>query len=233
MAIAKPGYMTVIIDFSGLVAARRQADPCADRSGFPKVVRLLNGRGKGSCGDHTDAGNGHKDAASLALSRVADQLASEFGRADANATPGFQQRKHNRCKSVLIGKKAPDVLLEAASLSGWNDETEGFHDTADLVGKLGGDSDKPRARRHKRAGQHAIESLHADLAKETDFRQLRQTIGIVRVRLVRRHIERRFSMARIDADRRQSFSAQRMIEPYRQRSGLEHHSFHRRRPACG
>ncbi len=131
---------------------------------------------------------------------------------------------------LLIGKKVPDVLLEGASLSGWNDQTEGFHDAADLVGKLGGDSDEPRARRHKRAGQHAVESLHAHLTKESDFRQLGQPIGIVRVRLVRRHIEHRFSMARIDADHRQSFSAQRMIEPYRQRSGLEHHSLHGRRP---
>ena len=99
-----------------------------------------------------------------------------------------------RCKSVLIGKKAPDVLLEGASLSGGNEQTEGFHDTTDLVGKLGGDSDQPRARYYKRAGQHAVESLHANRTKEPDFRELRQTIGVVRVRLVRRHIERRLTM---------------------------------------
>src|SRR5215469_5196729 len=37
-------------------------------------------------------------------------------------------------------------------------------------------------------------------------------------------------MARIDADRRQPFGAQRMIEPYRQRSGFEYHAFHEWRP---
>ena len=58
----------------------------------------------------------------------------------------------------------------------------------------------------KRAGQHAVESLHPHLTKEADFCELRQTIGVIRVRLVRRHIERRFSMARIDADRRQPLS---------------------------
>src|SRR6478735_9284923 len=100
MAIATSGYMTVIIDFSGLVATRRHADP----------------------------GNGHKDAASLTLARVPDQLAPEFGGADANASPGFQHRKHDRCKSVLIGKKAPDVLPEGASLSSRNEQTEGFHE---------------------------------------------------------------------------------------------------------
>ena len=96
------------------------------------------------------------------------------------------------------------------SLPGRNEQTEGFHDTADLVGKLGSDSDQPRACPDKRAGQHAVKSLHAHLTKEPDFCELRQTIGVIRVRLVRRHIERRFSMARIDADRRQPLSAQRI-----------------------
>src|SRR3954453_23070613 len=165
MAVATSGYMAVIIDFSGLIAARRQADPRANRSGFPEIVRLLDSCGKGGCGDRTDAGNRHEDAASLTLARIPDQLASEFGSADANATPGFQHWKHYRCKSVLIGKKAPDVLLEGASLAGGNEQTEGFHDTTDLVGKLGSDSDQPRARRYKRAGQHAVETRHADRAK--------------------------------------------------------------------
>lgn len=210
MAVATSGYMAIIIDFSGLVAARCQADPRANRSGFPKVVRLLNSCGKRGCGDRTDARNRHEDAAGLTLARIPNQLATEFGGADANATPGFQHRKHDGCKSVLISQKVPDVL-EGASLSGGNKQTEGLHDAADLVRKLGGDPDQPRARRDKRAGQHAVESLHAHLTKEPDFRELRQTIGVVRVRLVRRHIERRFIMARIDADRRQSFGAQRQL----------------------
>src|SRR4029077_19134003 len=81
-----------------------------------------------------------------------------------------------------------------------------------------------------RAGQHAVVSFHPNLTKEPDFRELRQPIGVVRVRLVRRHIERRFSMARIDADGGQPFGAQRMIKPYRQWPGLEHHAFHGWRP---
>ena len=44
---------------------------------------------------------------------------------------------------------------------------------------------------HKRAGQHAVEPLHSSRTKEPDFRELRPTIGVVRVRLVCRHIERR------------------------------------------
>ena len=41
--VATSGYMAVMIDFFGLVAARRQADPGANRSRFLKVVRPLNG----------------------------------------------------------------------------------------------------------------------------------------------------------------------------------------------
>src|SRR3954470_9241668 len=37
------------------------------------------------------------------------------------------------------------------------------------------------------------------------------------------HVESRLGMARIDADRRQPFRCQRMIEPHRQGPGLEHH----------
>ena len=90
-------------------SAMQTAYPGADRSGFLEVVRPLNGCGEGGCGDRTDAGNGHEDAASLALARVPDQLASEFGGAGANAAPGFQHREHDRYKSVLIGKKAREV----------------------------------------------------------------------------------------------------------------------------
>src|SRR3954454_8760822 len=107
MAVATSGYMTSIIYFSGVIAARCQADPGANRSGFLEVVGLLNSCGKGGCGDRTDAGK-----ASLTLASFPDQLASEFGGADANATPGFQHWKHNRCKSVLIGKKAPSWSKE-------------------------------------------------------------------------------------------------------------------------
>ena len=42
--------------------------------------------------------------------------------------------------------------LEGASLPGRNEQTEGFHDTADLVRKLCCDTDQPRTCRDKRAG---------------------------------------------------------------------------------
>jgi hypothetical protein len=81
-----------------------------------------------------------------------------------------------------------------------NDQAERFHNSTNLVRKLGGDPDQPGASRHERPGQHAVETFHAHLAKEPDFCKLRQTIGIIRIRLIRRHIERSFGVAGIDSD---------------------------------
>jgi hypothetical protein len=45
------------------------------------------------------------------------------------------------------------------------------------------------------------------LAKEPDFCEMRQTIGVIRVGLVRSHVERSLGMAGIDADRGKPFCA--------------------------
>jgi hypothetical protein len=76
----------------------------------------------------------------------------------------------------------------------------------------------------ERAGQHAIEPLHAHFAKEADLCEMRQAIGIIGVGFVRSHIDCGFGMAGIDTDRRQSFCAQSMIEPHGERAGLEHNA---------
>ncbi len=73
--------------------------------------KYLNGRLKGA-GKEEDK-NEYPSPRAWFCRASPDLLASECGR--VNATPGFQHRKHDRCKSVLIGKKAPDVLLEGPS----------------------------------------------------------------------------------------------------------------------
>lgn len=207
MVVATSGYMAVIVDFPGLVAARRQADPGANRAGLLEVAGIFNGSGERGCGDRTDTGDRHEYAACLALTCIREELAPKLGGAGANAAPGSQHRQHDGCKPFVIGKKALDVILEGASLSGRNEKTEGFHDSTNLVGKLGGDPDQPGACRHERSGQHAIEAFYTHLTKVPDFREKRQAIGVIRVGFVRRHIERSFGMAGIDADRRHSFCA--------------------------
>lgn len=57
---AASGYVAVIIDFSGLVAARREAYPGANRSGRLEVVRIFNGSGERGGGDGADAGGRHE-----------------------------------------------------------------------------------------------------------------------------------------------------------------------------
>ena len=56
MAIATAGYMAVIVDLPGLVAAGGQTDPGAHGPGLLEVVRILNSCGEGGCGDRSDTG---------------------------------------------------------------------------------------------------------------------------------------------------------------------------------
>jgi hypothetical protein len=76
----------------------------------------------------------------------------------------------------------------------------------------------------------AVEAFNANLAKEPDFCKMRQTVGIVRVCLVRRHIKRSFGMASINADCWQPHAAQGVIKPHRQRTGFEYDALGGRRP---
>jgi hypothetical protein len=66
----------------------------------------------------------------------------------------------------------------------------------------------------------ALEALDAHLAIKADLGQMREAVCVLRIGLVRSHVERGFGMAGINADRRQAFQQQRMIEPDRQRSRL-------------
>lgn len=62
--------------------------------------------------------------------------------------------------------------------------------------------------------ESAVEPLHADLAKEAHLRQVGQPIGVVRVRFVRCHVERRFGVSRINAYDWKPLGSKRMIEPH-------------------
>ena len=57
---------------------------------------------------------------------------------------------------------------------------------------------------------------------EADLGKLCQSIGIIGVGLVRRHVQRCFGMSGINADRGQAFRRQGMIEPYGEWTRLEY-----------
>lgn len=118
---------------------------------------------------------------------------------------GAQARRHDESKFLVIDEKAPNVLLERGSLTCRNEQAERLHESTNLVGKFGGDPDQPGACRHERAGQHADKSFHPHLTEEPSLCKMRQTVGVVRVGLIRRDIERSLGMASIDADRWQPF----------------------------
>lgn len=118
MAVAAPGYMAVIVDFPGLVAPSGQADPSTNGPGLPEVVWVLNSCGEGGGGDRSDARDRHEDTAGLVLARLSDELAAEFGGADANTAPGFQHRQHDGCKPILIGYQTPAAFAEVIAATG-------------------------------------------------------------------------------------------------------------------
>ena len=67
--------------------------------------------------------------------------------------------------------------------------------------------------------------LDADLPIEAHLSQMRQTVSVVCIGLVRRHIESGLGMTCVYADRGQALRSKRMVKPNRQRSGLKYHAF--------
>lgn len=92
MAIAASGYMAVVVDFAGLVAACGKADPGAHGSRLLIISRLFNGGSEGGCSNCSHAQDGHEDAAGLALSGIRDQLAPEVRGASAQTFPSIEKR---------------------------------------------------------------------------------------------------------------------------------------------
>ena len=125
------------------------------------------------------------------------------------------------CQLRCAGKQGPDIGFEHAAGTLADDQPKCFHEPADLIGQLDHDLDHPVAGSDQCSGQHAVILLDPNLTVKTDFRKLRQAVGIVRIGLVRRHVEGCFGMSSINTDRWHAFGRQRMIEPDRQRAGLE------------
>ncbi len=128
-----------------------------------------------------------------------------------------------RPQAGIVGQQRFDLTLELAARDQGHDEAERLHQAPNLVRQLRPDPHQPGPRRYQRARQHAVEALDADYLVEPDLGKVGQAIGVVGIRLVRRHVERGLGMARIDADRRQTLRAQGMEEPDGQRPGLEYH----------
>jgi len=105
-----------------------------------------------------------------------------------------------------------------------HDQAERLHSSADRVRQLDDRLKKLTACRHQRSGQHAVEAFHPNNTVKTDFSQMRETISVVGIGLVGCHVERSLGVPSVDADCRQSFSAQRVVEPYRQWAGFKHHA---------
>ena len=221
MGITASRYMPVVVDLSGLIAARGQPDPGGDRARLPEDLWILNGRREGCRSDCSDTGD-RQTLAGFVVPGEAQQLAAKFGGAAADGGPCLQQRQEDRFEADQSSKEPTDLCFEPASLGTGDDQTERFHQASDLVGKFGRNPDQAPASRNQGADQHAVVVLHADLAEKADLCQVGQSVGIIGISLVGCHVERDLRMPRVYADRWQPFGAQGMEEPHRQRAGLEH-----------
>lgn len=104
----------------------------------------------------------------------------------------------------MNSEQPADISFEVTALTDRNNQSESLHQTPDLVGECGRDPDQVAPSRNQRPGQHVVEAFHSRLTEKTDFRKMGQAIGVIRISLVRRHVERGLGVARIDADRRQT-----------------------------
>src|SRR4051812_1819513 len=224
--VASPRDVAVVVGLARLVPACRQAEPSPHRARRPEVLRRLDRRHERGRRDGPDAGDRHEPPAGRARPRRGDQLPVELGRPGAHRAPRLEQRQHDPGHRLVPPEQGPGpgpgVGLEDPAGALRHDQAEGPHDAADLVGELDRDAEQLAARAHQRSRQHRRVSLDPDLPVEADLRDLRQAVGVVRVGLVRRHVERRLRVPRVDAHHRQGLGLELVVEPGRQRPGLEH-----------
>ncbi len=121
----------------------------------------------------------------------------------------------------MAGQQGSDIAVKDAARALADDQTKGFQDAADQIGQLDRDLDHPIAGSDPCPAQHTVVFLDPDLPAKANLGKLCQAVGIVRIGFVGRHVEGCFGMSGINADRRDAFGRQRMVEPNRQRARLE------------
>ncbi len=149
----------------------------------------------------------------LARARCGDELLAQLRDLSAKAAPSLEHGQNDLLEPRMACEQAADMAFEHAPGTLGNDQPERLHETADLVRQLGRHLECLPACRDQRADQHAVEAFHPHFAVEAHLGNMRQPVSVVRVGLVRRHIERRLGVAGVDADRRHAFRRQRVIEP--------------------
>ena len=87
LVVAAPGDVPIVIYLPRLVSARRQTEPCTDRSRGSEVAWIFDRGSKGSCGDNSDARDRHDQLACFALTRITDQASRKAGGMRADAAP--------------------------------------------------------------------------------------------------------------------------------------------------
>lgn len=101
MCITPSRDVPVVIDLARLIATRCQPEPCADRSGLPEVLGILDGCREGCRGDRPDAGDRHQLPTGITVSGNAQQLAPEFCSPRPDGEPGLQKWQQHLFKTSV------------------------------------------------------------------------------------------------------------------------------------
>jgi hypothetical protein len=127
LVIATSGDVPVVVNLTGLVSARRQAEPSTDGSRRSEVARIFDHADEGGCRNDTDVWDRHQQLAGLALTRIADQPSRSLGGAHSYAAPSLKERQDDGGQLYLIGKPGAHIGFERAAFPGGNDDAEGLY----------------------------------------------------------------------------------------------------------
>ena len=131
----------------------------------------------------------------------------ECRRLSAHRAPRLEQGQDTPRQRRLPLEQGADVGLEDPAAARWNNQAKRPHEAADLVGEIARDADELGASAHQRPHLHRRPALHPNLPEEPGLGEQGQTVGVGRVGLVRRRVERRLGMPCVDAHRWQAVNS--------------------------
>jgi hypothetical protein len=176
---------------------------------------------EGERGDRSDARHAHQPPADLLPADDVEHLLRQTTELVQHRGEDRKERLDERHHQPIIAGKVMHSLGEGRAV--WRAEFDAAFpqhrphhvlDRSHLVqNRAAGDQE--------RAPQPALPALDVDLPIPAGAHDLRQRAGIVAVGLVRHRLHRRIGAARFDADRQQAGDAQLVVQPSRQRAGLQ------------
>src|SRR5713226_1330695 len=132
--IAATGDMPGDVDLARLESSGREAEIGADRGRMLEPGGIVDDGGVGQSDDDADPGNGHETSRDGIGLGAGHDLAIEDGGLFAQRLPGGKERIDDRHDDVVALAGLANTDGEEAFGSAGNDDAEGFHEAANIVG---------------------------------------------------------------------------------------------------